>query len=97
MNTALVGLIGIYAVGVGLHGNAGAAWSAIAQDAQGFVPWLLAVVVLRVAYNSSTLRPLVGPFVGLAVLVYILRYYALFAQQINEIAGSQLIPAGAKS
>ena len=92
MNTALVGLIGLYAVGVGLHGNAAAAGAEIAADARGFVPWLLAVIVLRIAYNSATLKPFVGPFIGLAVLVYIIKNYKVFGVQINEIAGQKLVP-----
>jgi hypothetical protein len=85
MSYGLVGLYGLYFVFVGIHGNAGTLTANISKDAKGFIPWILAVLVLRAAYSSNTLKPLVTPIIGLAALTFFLKNYATVVAQINQI------------
>lgn len=91
MTAALVGLYALYFIAVGIHGNAAALWGATANDFKKFLPWILAILLLRALYGIDVLRPLVKPFIGLAILVFILKNYETLASQLN-----QLLPAGAQ-
>jgi hypothetical protein len=85
MSYGLVGLYGIYLVFVGINGNAGKLVTNVQQDGRNFIPWVLAILVLRAAYASDTLRPMVKPFIGLAALTFFLRNYSKVVSQVNEI------------
>jgi hypothetical protein len=90
MAYGLIGLYALYFILVGLHGNAGQMVSNVEQDGQKFIPWILAILVLRALYASDTLRPLVKPFIVLAVLVFFLKNYATVAGQVNQILPSNV-------
>jgi hypothetical protein len=90
MTAALVGLYALYFIAVGVQGNAGALWINTASDFKKFLPWILAILVLRALYGSETLRPLVKPFIGLAVLVFFLKNYSTVATQLNQILPSSV-------
>jgi hypothetical protein len=85
MAAGLVGLYALYFIAVGIQGNAGALWSATAADFRKFLPWILAIIVLRALYASATLRPLVKPFIALACLVFFLHNYETIATQVNTL------------
>jgi hypothetical protein len=85
MSYGLVGLYGIYLIFVGVRGNANALVANVSQDGKNFIPWVLAVLVLRAAYASDTLRPMVKPFIGLAALTFFLKNYAKVVSQVNQI------------
>jgi hypothetical protein len=85
MSYGLVGLYGLYFIFVGVKGNAGTLVNNVQQDGKNFIPWVLAILVLRAAYSSDTLRPMVKPFIGLAALTFFLRNYAKVTSQLNEI------------
>jgi hypothetical protein len=91
MAYGLVGLYGLYFILVGYQGNAKALMANIQEDGKSFVPWILAILVLRAMYSSETLRPMVKPFIVLAALTFVLRNYATVAGQLN-----QLLPANVK-
>jgi hypothetical protein len=94
----LVGAYAIYFVLVGAHGNASKFYTLILRDGRGFLPWILAVLVLRGMYTSATLRPFVKPFIALAILTFTLKNYSAVAAQLNAIlpASVQLpLPKGA--
>ncbi len=90
MSYGLVGIYAIYLMFVGVKGNASALFSDIGNDAKGFAPWLIAILVLRAAYNSDALRPVVKPFITLAVLTFVLKNYGTVVSQINQITGQKL-------
>lgn len=94
MSYGLVGLYGLYFIFVGVNGNSGKLVGNIQQDGKNFIPWVLAILVLRAAYASDTLRPMVKPFIGLAALTFFLKNYAKVVTQLNQImpANVQLKP-----
>lgn len=85
MSYGLVGLYGLYFVFVGINGNADKLSGNVQQDAKNFIPWILAILVLRAAYSSDTLKPMVKPFIGLAALTFFLKNYAKVTAQLNQI------------
>jgi hypothetical protein len=90
MSYGLVGLYALYLMFVGINGNASALFTDIENDAKGFAPWLLAILVLRALSNSNTLKPVVGPFIGLAVLTFVLKNYGQLVSQVDTITGLTL-------
>jgi hypothetical protein len=94
MSAGLVGLYAIYFVLVGIKGNAGSLKDGVLMDGKGFLPFVIAILVLRAAYTSDTLKPLVKPFVVLAALTFIVKNYGKIIPQINKITGLNL-PSGA--
>lgn len=90
MSYGLVGLYAIYFIFVGVKGNAGQLVNNVQQDGKNFIPWVLAILVLRVAYSSETLRPMVKPFIGLAALTFFLRNYGKVVSQVNQIMPSNV-------
>lgn len=88
MSYGLVGLYGLYFVFVGIRGNSAKLVDNVQQDGRNFIPWVLAILVLRAAYASDTLKPMVKPFIGLAALTFFLRNYAKVVTQINQIMPS---------
>lgn len=85
MSYGLVGLYGLYFVFVGINGNSEQLVANVEQDGKNFIPWVLAILVLRAAYSSDTLKPMVKPFIGLAALTFFLRNYAKVVTQLNQI------------
>lgn len=94
MSAGLVGLYAIYFVMVGIKGNAGELKTAIFTDGKGFLPFILAIIVLRAAYSSDALRPMIKPFIVLAALTFFLKNYGKIIPQLNQITGLKL-PSGA--
>lgn len=96
MSYGLVGAYAIYFILVGLHGNASPMVTLVQRDGKNFLPWILAILVLRALYSSDTLRPLVKPFIGLAVLVFALKNYGTIAGQLNKLLPANVqLPTGA--
>ena len=96
MSYGLVGAYALYFILVGVKGNASPLYSAIMQDGRGFLPWILAIFVLKWAYSSDTLRPVVKPFIFLAVLVFVLKNYSTLIKQVNQILPQNVqLPTGA--
>jgi hypothetical protein len=90
MAYGLIGLYGLYFVLVGIHGNSGKMVAQVQQDGKGFIPWVLAILILRAMYSSDTLRPMVKPFIGLAALTFVLKNYAKVVTQVNQILPSNV-------
>ena len=88
MAYGLIGLYGIYLIFVGYRGNQSALFQAISQDGPGFVPWLIVVIVLGTAYRSDTLKPVVKPFIALALLAFVLKNYSTLKGQLEAVIGS---------
>jgi hypothetical protein len=94
ISAGLVGMYALYFVFVGMRGNAPALMEDVSQDVKGFIPWIIAILVLRGLYGSDTLRPLIKPFIALAVLTFVLKNWATVASQVNPYlpANAQLKP-----
>lgn len=90
MNAGLVGLYALYFIFVGINGNSKPLMTQIESDAKGFAPWLISIIVLKSLYSVDSLRPAVKPFIGLAVLTFVLKNYGTVIGQIDAITGLQL-------
>ncbi len=93
MNYALVGLYGVFLVFVGMNGNGATLKNDLQTDLKPFLPWFLAIVVLRALYSVDSIKPVVKPFMYLALLTFTLKNYGKIVTQINEIGGLKL-PGG---
>lgn len=90
MSYGLVGLYAFYLIFVGYRGNASELFDAISQDAKGFAPWAVAILVLSALRKVDILKPFVNPFIGLALLTFVLRNYETVTSQIDQISGTHL-------
>jgi hypothetical protein len=90
MQYGLVGLYSLYLIFVGLNGNASKLFDETQKDVRSFAPWLLSIIILKALYEVPTLRPAVGPFVGLALLTFVLRNYDNVASEVQTITGINL-------
>lgn len=71
MNSAILGLYGVYFVLVAYRGNSSKFLDYITQEG-GFVSWAIAIMILGVLYNQDKTRPFVAPLATLMVLSLIL-------------------------
>jgi hypothetical protein len=95
MSYGLVGAYALYFILVGVHGNAGQMLTLVQRDGKNFLPWILAILILRALYSSETLRPAVKPFIALALLTFTLRNYGTIAAQLNQILPANVrLPTG---
>jgi hypothetical protein len=85
MAYGLIGLYAIYFILVGSHGNAAKLLTQVQSDGKNFMPWLVAILVLRALYSVESLRPLIKPFIGLAALTFFLKNYATIVAQLNQL------------
>lgn len=90
MAYGLIGLYSLYLIFVGFNGNATAALQEIETDAKGFAPWLLAIVALKALASSDTIAPMVKPFIGLAILTFVLKNFTQLKNQVSEVTGFNL-------
>jgi hypothetical protein len=93
MSYGLVGIYALYFIFVGINGNASTMTTAMETDAKGFAPWLLAIVILKALASNDTIRPMVNPFIALALVTFTLKNYGVIVQQIDEVTGLNL-PTG---
>lgn len=68
MNAIAALLLAVYLGGVLVQGNGGALWAAVKVDAPNFIPWLIALLILVVLYQS---RGYLGPANALVAAVVI--------------------------
>ena len=90
MAYGLIGAYALYFIMVGVKGNAGALYQNVMQDGKAFLPWIIAIFVLKALYSSDTLRPFIKPFIGLACLTFFLKNYNTMASQLNALTGQQI-------
>jgi hypothetical protein len=90
----LVGAYALYFILVGIKGNSSKLVALVERDGRGFLPWILAILVLRALYNVESLRPLIKPFIGLACLTFVLKNWDNVVGQLNQILPANVqIPA----
>lgn len=90
MSYGLVGLYSLYLIFVGVNGNASEMSKAIEEDAKGFAPMVLAILVLKALSTSDTLKPMINPFIALALLTFTLKNYDKIASQVSSVTGLNL-------
>lgn len=90
MSYGLVGLYSLYLIFVGVNGNAAEMSKEIEADAKGFAPMLLAILVLKALSTSDTLKPMINPFIALALLTFTLKNYDKIASQVSSVTGLNL-------
>jgi len=90
MSYGLIGLYSLYFIFVGINGNAAPMTTAMEQDAKGFAPWLLAILILKALSNSDTLAPMIKPFIALALVTFVLKNYSQIVAQVDEVTGLNL-------
>lgn len=95
MSYGLVGLYALYFIFVGINGNATEMVKAMEQDAKKFAPWLIAILILKALSKSDRIRPIIGPFIALALVTFTLTNYTQIVSQINEVTDLNL-PTGGK-
>ena len=94
MAYGLVGLYGLYLIFVGYKGNASNLMQYIQSDGKGFIPWIIAIAVLSALYKSDAVRPVIKPFVFLAIMTFVLKNWPNIADQINKISGNPKLLKG---
>jgi hypothetical protein len=76
-------LLCAYLVGVGINGNGLGFVDEIKKDVPDFAPFVVAVIVLLMLSKSKA-RPVVGPFIALAVLTTVLTKFAETQREVKR-------------
>lgn len=87
MNAAIVGLYGIYLILTGINGNAEKFLRSIASE-KGFVPWIVAVLVLGALSENGETKPLVAPFVTLLIVALVVTRWNVVSGQVKTVYGT---------
>lgn len=72
MNGLVIGIYGIFFLLVGLAGNAPKLLGMVGEDVGGFLPWVVAIATLAVAYEYPATQKMAKPFILLLVLSFVL-------------------------
>ena len=89
-------LIGLYLLFVGYRGNGQQLTGALGQDAKGFVPWVVAVLVLAGVRRIPQLTKPVDAFLMLAVIAMVLKHEGNIATQLKSVYHSY-VPGASSS
>jgi hypothetical protein len=82
----LAGFLVLYVLIVGWKGNAGKAVDEVSADSVGFVPWAFAIATL-VLIQQTKAKPLVAPFVTLAILSTLLKKFSVISTDVKNTYG----------
>lgn len=85
MTSLFVGLYGLYLIIVGGRGNAGYLVEYLRDDARGYVPWLMSIIVISILTEYNTTRDLVKPIIGLLMLNFALRNFDTIEAEFKKI------------
>ena len=85
MNALLLGIIGLYLVGVGFAGNADGLAAEVKADVPGFVPWAFALAVILVLAENENTEKFAKPFLALLLLNFALRNWGTIASQTKTL------------
>lgn len=86
MNAIASVLLAAYLGGVMVQGNGEKLWAAVKLDAPNFIPWLIALLVLVVVYQS---RGYLGPansLVAAVVIATVIAALLLSSEQVTRAA-----------
>jgi hypothetical protein len=93
MTSLLVGIYGLYLIAVGVKGNTSTMIGYVQEDAAGFVPWLLIVIVLVSLYDVPALSGFSEAFAVLIILGLIVSSNSQIVSQFKSFYDSLAQPA----
>jgi len=97
MTSLMVGIYGLYLIAVGVKGNTKTLMLDLQQDAGGFVPWLLIVIVLLALYDVPGMQNFAEAFAVLAMLGLIVNSHSTIIPQFEQLyanlTGSSILAA----
>lgn len=76
-------LAGVWMAGVGYHDNSAASLTFLAAQ-KTYIVWVLAIAALYFLYQVDTLRPVVKPFIVLALVALILKDWKTIQAQTTQ-------------
>lgn len=85
MNGLIVGTLGIYILMTGFKGNSKKLLDYLQADAPGFFPWAVVIAVLAVASENENTAKIAKPFIGLAILTFILSNFDRLRAEYAQI------------
>lgn len=85
MVSAMLGLYGLYLILVGVNGRVGDLVDLLGEDGRGFIPWVFAILVIALLSENEETKKLVGPFIFLLTLTFVLRNFDTVKAELNEI------------
>jgi len=88
MTSLLVGIYGLYLIAVGVKGNTSTMIGYVQEDAPGFVPWLLIVIVLVSLYDVPALSGFSEAFAVLIILGLIVSSNSQIVSQFKSFYDS---------
>ena len=84
MNGAILGIYSALLFGVVAAGNSKTLIDYVKEDAGGYFPWLMAVLVLSMLNNFEPTRQLVMPFIALLIINYFLKNWSIIEAQFSD-------------
>lgn len=85
MNALLLGIFGLYLVGVGFSGNSGKLAEQVKADVPGFVPWAFSLAVILVLSENEATEKFAKPFLFLLVLNFALSNWGTIESQTRTL------------
>jgi hypothetical protein len=84
MTSLMVGIYGLYLIAVGVKGNTSTLISYLDADAEGFVPWLVIVIVLLALYDVPQLQGFAEGVATLVILSFIVSQRSTLVPQFTK-------------
>lgn len=84
MNNIIIPALAIYLLAIGYKGNGQIALDNLGSDFKGFVPWGASIIILMLLAKNDTIKPVVGPFIGLALLATVLKKWPVINQDLKS-------------
>ena len=85
MNGLIIGLYGLFLLGVGFSGNAGRLSTEVKKDFPDFIVWAVGIAVLAVMTEYPTTERIARPFIILLILNYILSNFENLKEEYNKL------------
>ncbi len=84
MNILLV-VYGVYFMLVDYRGNGQKLLTQLGLDVKGFFPWIVSIIILSILYNNEKTRPIVRPFIVLAVITFTLTNFPKLKNSMSNL------------
>jgi len=84
VNSAILGLYGVYLLLIAFRGNARAFLTDMSTESQ-FIYWLVAILGLGMLAKFEATRDIVGPFIVLAVVATVIRNGDTIARNMENV------------
>ncbi len=85
MNGLIIGLYGLFLMGVGFGGNTSELSNYIKEDFNGFIFWAVGIAVLAVMSEYPTTEKIAKPFILLLILNFILSNFDNLKAEYNKL------------